>query len=190
MPYRRARIGIRRWVRKILRQEDTPHSISLGVAVGVFWGFSPCYGLRTLLSLLTAFLARGNKVAAVLAVLINNVFTRAFVLYLQYRLGALFLPGGARARSLEGMKELARTVEDISPFDFRATFHVALESAAALGWEVLQPVLLGSVISAAVLGPAAYFLTRRAVRLYQRAREKRRRDRQPLPPPPGANFSA
>src|SRR3954453_10018113 len=52
---------------------DTPHSIALGSAIGIFFGFSPLYPLKTLLSIVVAWISRCNKVAAAIAVTLHDV---------------------------------------------------------------------------------------------------------------------
>ena len=52
---------------------DTPHSIALGSAIGVFFGFTPLYPLKTLLSIGVAWVARCNKIAAAIAVTLHDV---------------------------------------------------------------------------------------------------------------------
>ena len=59
------------WLRAQLAKlhaiEDTPHAIAFGFAIGMFSGFIPLFGVKTLLSILTAGLCRSNKVAAFVA---------------------------------------------------------------------------------------------------------------------------
>ena len=52
---------------------DTPHSIALGSAIGIFFGFTPLYPLKTLLSIGTAWVCRCNKIAAAIAVTLHDV---------------------------------------------------------------------------------------------------------------------
>ena len=52
---------------------DTPHSIALGSAIGIFFGFTPLYPLKTLLSIAVAWVFRCNKVAAAIAVTLHDV---------------------------------------------------------------------------------------------------------------------
>ena len=40
---------------------DTPHSIAFGSAIGIFFGFTPLYPLKTLLSIAAAWICRCNK---------------------------------------------------------------------------------------------------------------------------------
>src|SRR5438874_284395 len=52
---------------------DTPHSIALGSAIGIFFGFTPLYPLKTLLSIGVAWVSRCNKIAAAVAVTLHDV---------------------------------------------------------------------------------------------------------------------
>ena len=67
----------RRWLHehslKLLAIRDTPVAIAGGVAIGVFFGFSPLFGLKTLLAIFFAWLTRSNILAAVLAVTLHDV---------------------------------------------------------------------------------------------------------------------
>ena len=52
---------------------DTPHSVALGSAIGIFFGFTPLWSLKTLLSIATAWLFRCNKIAAAIAVTLHDI---------------------------------------------------------------------------------------------------------------------
>ena len=68
---------------------DTPHSIALGSAIGIFFGFTPLLGLKTLLSLGVAWVFRCNKLAAVIAVTLHDVliFIMPAIYYAEYKVG-------------------------------------------------------------------------------------------------------
>jgi uncharacterized protein (DUF2062 family) len=61
----------RRWLHehslKLLAIRDTPEAIAGGVAIGIFFGFSALFGLKTVLTIFFAWLTRSNILAAVLA---------------------------------------------------------------------------------------------------------------------------
>src|SRR5438045_3995248 len=67
----------RRWLRehslKLLRIRDTPEAIGSGVAIGVFFGFVPLLGFKTLLALFFAWITRSNIVAALLAATAHEI---------------------------------------------------------------------------------------------------------------------
>ncbi|MEY2440381.1 MAG: uncharacterized protein QOI34_1766 [Verrucomicrobiota bacterium] len=52
---------------------DTPHSIALGSAIGIFFGFTPLWSLKTLLSIGGAWVTRSNKIAAAIAVTLHDI---------------------------------------------------------------------------------------------------------------------
>ena len=60
----------RRWLHehslKLLAIRDTPEAIAGGVAIGIFFGFSALFGLKTVLTIFFAWLTRSNILAAVL----------------------------------------------------------------------------------------------------------------------------
>ncbi len=79
------------FIKKILRTEDSPKKIALGLAIGVFWGIIPTVGFAILFSLPTAFLLKGNKLAAILGTFVVNPFTTPFIYAFEYKLGQLIL---------------------------------------------------------------------------------------------------
>src|SRR2546423_13050349 len=72
---------------------DSPHSIALGSAIGIFFGFTPLYSLKTLLSIAFAWICRSNKVAAAIAVTVHDVaiFAMPPIYFLEYKLGCCAL---------------------------------------------------------------------------------------------------
>lgn len=122
---------------------DTPHSIALGSAIGIFFGFTPLYSLKTLLSLLFAWICRCNKIAAVVAVTLHDVliFAMPAIYFAEYKAGCWLLrrPPPARIR-----------------------FHFALHDY--LSWHifhrVIWPALVGSLLLAVPTALATYFIMR------------------------------
>lgn len=72
---------------------DTPHSIALGSAIGVSFGFTPLYPLKTLLSIAVAWVLRCNKVAAAIAVTLHDVLIWAMpaIYVAEYHFGCWIL---------------------------------------------------------------------------------------------------
>ncbi len=80
---------IRSLVNRILELEERPEAIAGGVAIGLAVGFTPLFGLKTVLSLALSLLLRCNPVAAVLAVTLHDVVTPLWpaILWGEYHLG-------------------------------------------------------------------------------------------------------
>jgi uncharacterized protein len=90
---------VTRWLRShhltLMTLPDTPHSIALGSAIGMFFGFTPLFGMKTLLSLALAWLLKGNKIAAFITVTLHDLllpFVPA-IFFWQYRMGMWVLYG-------------------------------------------------------------------------------------------------
>jgi len=70
-------MNLRKWFKehslKLLAIRDTPNAIASGVAIGIFFGFTPLVGLKTLLSIFFAWLTRSNIVAAAIAATLHDV---------------------------------------------------------------------------------------------------------------------
>lgn len=74
---------------KLLDLRDAPHALAGGVAIGMFIGFTPLFGLKTLLCIGFAYLLRCNPIAAVISVSLTDVVTPLWplILELEYNIG-------------------------------------------------------------------------------------------------------
>src|SRR6202040_133309 len=72
---------------------DTPHSIALGSAIGIFFGFTPLWSIKTLLSIAVAWICRCNKIAAAIAVTLHDVliFVMPAIYFAEYKMGCWIL---------------------------------------------------------------------------------------------------
>jgi uncharacterized protein (DUF2062 family) len=126
---------------------DTPHSIALGSAIGIFFGFTPLYSLKTLLSIAFAWILRCNKIAAVVAVTVHDVaiFAMPAIYLLEYKLGCWALHRTVPARVKFGHLGL---------YDY-------------LSWRLFShlvwPALIGSLFLALPCAVAVYFVMRMLV---------------------------
>jgi len=133
---------------------DTPHSIALGSAIGIFFGFTPLWSLKTLLSIAVAWLCRCNKIAAAIAVTVHDVliFVMRAIYFAEYKVGCW-------------------TLHRPTP-SHRVRFHFGLHDY--LNWDVFQrlvwPAFIGSLFLAIPSAVIVYFVMRM---LISRARAPR-----------------
>ncbi len=138
----------RRWLSGVhlhlMTIEDTPHSIALGLAIGIFFGFTPLLSLKTLLSIGVAWLFGANKVAAAVSVTLHDLllpFMPAIYLW-EYKFGYWAMHGHLPRRI--GFRTLA----------FRDYVH----------WETFftvgRPLLVGSLIIGLPSAAIVYFVAR------------------------------
>ena len=64
---------LREKTRQLLQLKDRPHAIALGTAIGMFFGFIPLWGFKTLLALGVSRLLRANLLATAIAATLHDV---------------------------------------------------------------------------------------------------------------------
>jgi uncharacterized protein (DUF2062 family) len=138
-----------RWIRSkiqhLFQLKDRPHAIALGTGLGVFWGFTPIWGFKTLLAMGSARLFRGNVIASVIGVTLHDIILPLLPVLMrwQYQAGYWLL---SHPHQL--------------PPDLK---HAQLKPADWMHWSTLftvgRPLLLGSLLFAIPLGLLGYALT-------------------------------
>ena len=73
------------------RQEGTPAQRARGLAVGVFSGCFPLFGLQTILGILLSTLVKGNRLLAISGTWISNPMTYVPLYWFNYFVGCIFL---------------------------------------------------------------------------------------------------
>lgn len=147
---------------KFLRLQGDPHSLALGVAIGLFIGITPTIPLHTALILILAWPLRGNILAALLAAtVISNPLTWLPQYYFSWRLGSWLLPGQLSWERIQALLEL---------FTSGATFKQSLILLGQLGLEAAAVMLLGGVLLAIPFTCAGYILT---LKFFRAIRKKR-----------------
>lgn len=143
---------------KLLDLQDAPHALAGGVAIGMFIGFTPLFGVKTLLCLGLAFLLRCNPLAAVISVTLHDVVAPLWpvLLGLEYEVGSSIL------KLINGTPPEAHTLH----------FHIhdAMKWTTFLG--VGLPMLIGSMFLSAPAAFIAYMLT---LPIFRRRAERARR---------------
>ena len=149
VPERDARVGpwgrLMRWMRAhhmtLMTLPDTPHYIALGSAIGMFFGFSPLFGLKTLLAFLIAWAFKANRTAAVIMVQLHDLLLPVMpaMFFWQYRLGMWALYHRVPQRA--GFRRVA-----LSDFMEWTTFLT-----------VGRPILVGSLFFAVPAALLVYF---------------------------------
>ncbi|HEY2714504.1 MAG TPA: DUF2062 domain-containing protein [Chthoniobacterales bacterium] len=129
---------------RLVTIEDTPHSIALGVAIGIFFGFTPLWSLKTLLSIGVAWICKSNKIAAAISVQLHDLilpFMPAIYLW-EYKIGFWALH-----------RYLPRKVR-LHGFSLWDYFH--WETFFSVG----RPLLIGSIIIGLPSAAVVYFICR------------------------------
>lgn len=159
-------------IHHVLHADDTPHRISLGVALATLVAFLPLVGFQTIIAVGLAALCRANKAVCVPIVWITNPFTLWPIYGGCLALGRVVL---ASPPSPEEAAVLAQLEQGTT-----ARFYELAYWKALLDWPTLfdrlvglgEELWVGCIIVGVVLGIVSYFLSRWAIVRY---RERRRR---------------
>jgi uncharacterized protein (DUF2062 family) len=132
------------WLR---RQQGTPGYQARGLAVGVFSGCLPFFGLQIVLGVALAGVMRGHPLLAAVGTWISNPFTYLPLYWLNLQVGILLLGPAESPPSLNQLASL---------------------QLAELGWSFGVRLLLGSVLMGLVVAPPSgwlcWWLQRRRLR--------------------------
>jgi uncharacterized protein (DUF2062 family)/2-polyprenyl-3-methyl-5-hydroxy-6-metoxy-1,4-benzoquinol methylase len=138
-----------RWWRSLVNEQTSPERLGMAVAVGVFLGASPLYGLQLLLCLLFATIFRLNKIAVLLGLQISAPPFTAVLVFASFQLGSLIISGHA------------------APFNYDLFRKTPLFSLVG---DFVLPFVAGCFAIGSVLAPIFGLLT---VRLVSRHQQKR-----------------
>jgi uncharacterized protein len=156
-------MNARRWLHqhslKLLAIRDTPEAIGGGIAIGIFFGFTPLFGLKTVSAIFFAWLTGSNILAAVLAGTLHDIILPFMpVIFLwEYDLGYWLL-----ARPHTWPPSLVKL--SITPQTWRSW-----STFVTIG----KPMLLGSAAFGLPVSVLAFFVSRKIVDRHQRKKHSR-----------------
>jgi len=160
------------WLREkceeLVRLKDSEHAIALGMAIGMFFGFTPLLGFKTLMAIGIARLVRANFLAAAIAVSLHDVFLPLFpfLLRLEYQIGYWIMS---------------------HPHEFAPRLHLASHNVSIwFHWSTFltvgRPLLIGSLFFGVPVGVLTYYV---ALFLLQQRKQRKRKEvpKGPVDPP-------
>jgi uncharacterized protein len=143
--------------KRFIEAHDRPHALAGGVAIGIFIGFTPIFGFKTLLAVGIALLMRCNTIATIVGVSLHDPFVWAwpFLLRLEYQVGYWLLSSPHQF------------APKITPTD--------LKLSEIMHWSYFidtgRPLLLGSIVIALPLAIVSYIITLRFLYYRQHQRD-------------------
>lgn len=153
-------------VLRILHADDPPHRLALGIGIGMFVTFTPLIGFQMLISVFLAWMLRANKLVGVPLVWISNPVTFVPIYYPCYWLGCQIL----------GQPVLSNKWEEIGDsWAALAADPTARWSDKVRFWggnlmDVIEPLWVGCLIVATVLGVISYYASLLTIRAYRMRR--------------------
>ena len=149
-------------VDKILGVHDSPHRIALGVAIGIFVTWTPTIGFQMALTVALSALFRANKVVGVPLVWISNPAT-LWMYIPNYLLGCRLL---GETPSTDMLLAALSKAFGVNESGLKERFMTVVQTL----WDVLAPLMLGSVIIGGILGVLSYAATYKGVQVFQAKR--------------------
>ncbi len=126
---------------KFIRLRSTPNAMARGLAIGVFVGMFPMFGLQTLVAVGFATVARGNKWLAAIGTWISNPITDIPIVLLNLQVGRWLLQSHSA-----GNISLLSSWQDF----------------AALGSELITVLLTGCLVTGSISAIIVYVVSIRA----------------------------
>lgn len=155
---------------RVRRIRATPHSIALGLGIGVFMSFSPLIGFHIIFAAIACALLGANFLAAAAGTMLCNPLTCPLMMIGNYHVGEMVLRE-------EGRPDFKFEVPDASLAQLVAhPGHVVGQLMEALS-PVLGPMFLGSTLLGLTFALPLYIVVRSLTASQQRRRTERLRAR-------------
>ncbi|MTH97742.1 DUF2062 domain-containing protein [Roseibium sp. RKSG952] len=143
--------------KRVLRLSATPNAIALGFASGAFASFTPLIGFHFLTAFATAYIVRGNFIAAALGTSVGNPLTFPFIWASTFKVGQWILGGEATHADAHAVH---------AQFQERL-----LQNSFDLLLPMLKPMIVGAIPLGLTTGILSYIIVYKSVEVYQRRRK-------------------
>ena len=152
--------------RKLLQLDDSPESIALGAAVGMFIAWTPTVGIQMIMVLIMAAVIPMNRIAAFIMIYISNPVTMVPMYYINYVLGLTLL--AREGMTYDAFLQLWNTTLELAE---KETFWLATKTfMEQLGLPMLTALFVGGGVIGLLTSIPTYPLTLRWVRRYRELR--------------------
>tara|TARA_B100000029_G_scaffold462816_1_gene495620 strand:+ start:2719 stop:3192 length:474 start_codon:yes stop_codon:yes gene_type:complete len=139
---------------KLIKISDTPHSISLGFAIGVFLAFTPLIGFHIAIAIFFSWLVNANYLSSVAGTFVGTPITYPFIWISSILVGNMFI-----------------SVDEFNKNLF--------ENISFYSWDfflLIKPFMWSFVIGSTFLGLissfSSYFLLKKLIILYRKRKLK------------------
>lgn len=136
---------------RFIRMRGTPEYIARGLALGVFAGLFPIFGLQTIVGVALAALLRGHKIAAAAGTWVSNPLTYVPIYAINFQVG----------------RWLLNSQEEFVPESL-----VSLQEILQYKTQFVAALFLGCLVMGIICGIFSYFLGLKLIRLWRRDRRQ------------------
>ena len=176
--YERLRVGVwprRSWARslryfllRLRRLSESPYSIAMGFACGVFAIATPFLGLQMVLAAIAAWALRGSVLASAIGSFAGNPITYPIIWISTYQIGNAILGASGETAPIDFQaraEAMFSGVRQMSPLHISSGFEGF--------WPLLKPMALGSIPVGLLIGAVSYIAMWRLITTARRERRTR-----------------
>jgi len=156
-------------MRSILRARGSPEAIAFGLAIGIFIGFMPLYGVQMVIAGLLATALGASRIPAMVAVWVTNPLTAIPIYGFCYRVG-LYLLGHNPSKGWAKIEQILHDGEG----SWLVVMFEKLGQLIELSWQILVPLIAGCTILGLLFGLLSYPFVVRLVKGHRLVRAQRR----------------
>ena len=159
-------------IEKLKNLKGDPHSIAMGMAVGVFVSITPTIPLHTVMAVAIAYILKVSKPAAAIGVWVCNPFTVVFFYFASYKVGVTLF--GDAVSDTETVHMFVKNIEkDTSIYKKMIYFSDFIQTRL----ELFFIMVAGGVVLGIPAGAISYFITKDFIIKFRVAKEKLRSQR-------------
>jgi hypothetical protein len=151
MNYQKIKTVIKEFYQKLLKINDSPQKIALGLGLGVFFGIMP--GMGPLAALFLAYIFRVNRAAALLGSLLTNTWLSFVTFSISLRVGSFIM-------NLNWYDVYHDWLSFLEDFHWLNLFKLSII-------KIIFPLILGYFGVSFLLGILSYIVTLTIVKIYR-----------------------
>ena len=156
---------LRYWYVRLLRINDNPRSIAMGVGLGLFIGFLVPIGLQTIVVIPVALKFKANKILSVAFTWVTNHLSVLIIYPIQCYVGSLVI---FHPLKFEVLQNLFKKVDSFGMFK---------KVICSVGTEIIVSFFVGGLLFGIITGVAGYCLSYGAVIRYKESRRQKMRQK-------------
>jgi uncharacterized protein (DUF2062 family) len=156
---------------RVLHANDPPHTLALGLAIGVFVAMTPTIGAQMVIAAAIAAAFRANKVLAMAAVWISNPVTTVQIYYVNWRIGRHFVEAGMVDDESAVQAQITQILERIgglSNLFFHLLDKAFWSDVLRLVWALGVELWFGSFVVGLACALPSYVIARWVITAYRR----------------------
>ncbi len=141
---------------KVVRINDDPHKVALGMAVGVFFGIFPFAGIVIAVIIATAI--KANKLASLVGCLITNTWITLITTLFAVKIGAVIFN-----------KDFGQFSEQFSALLKNFSLKALAKFASS---DLFLPFFIGFFVVAFLFAVISYFMTRLFLKIFKKVKKR------------------